>query len=281
MAGGALSRKIGIWRQRLLVLSARLEAMLDFSDEGEVGESMPEGWNDDLAALAAKMREMLAWPGAERLRDGVRLVIAGPPNSGKSSLLNHLAGRDAAIISALAGTTRDLVEAPTIIGGTPFLLVDTAGLRETEDEVEGIGVRRARDVIAAADLILWLGAPADCPDRARAILVQSKIDIAPRDPGAEIHVSAETGEGMADLIALVIERARLLLPREGEIALNGRQRAAIASALSGLEEAQAGGDFLIAAEGLRRARQALDRVTGGTGVEDMLDALFGRFCVGK
>jgi tRNA modification GTPase len=281
MAGGALSRKIGIWRKRLLALAARLEAMLDFSDEGEVGESMPEGWSADLEALAKEMSEMLARPGAERLREGIRLVVAGPPNAGKSTIINYLAGREAAIVSALAGTTRDLVEAPTQIAGTPFLLVDTAGLRETGDEVEGIGVRRAQGVIAAADLILWLGALADCPDRARAILVQSKIDILPRDPGAEVHVSAKTGEGMAALVALVIERARLMLPREGEIALNARHRQAIGFALAGLVEARAGEDFLIAAEGLRQARLALDRVTGGAGVDDMLDALFGRFCVGK
>ena len=281
MAGGALSRKIGHWQERLLALAARLEAMLDFSDQGEVGESMPQGWSDDLATLAEEMREMVARPGAERLREGVRIVIAGPPNAGKSSLLNYLSGRDAAITSAIAGTTRDLVEVPTQIAGKPFLLIDTAGLREVEDEVEAIGVRRAQDVVAAADLILWLGGSADCPDRARAILVQSKSDVSPPDPEAQVHVSAKTGEGMAGLVELMIDWARLLLPREGEIALNARHRHAIGSALAGVEEARGSEDFVVAAEGLRQARLALDLVTGSAGVENMLDALFGRFCVGK
>jgi tRNA modification GTPase len=281
LAGGLLSRRIEDWQGRLLLVSARLEAMLDFSDEGEVGDVMPSGWSDGLTELAAEMRSLLAGPPVERLRDGVRVVVAGPPNSGKSSLLNILAGREAAIISAIAGTTRDLIEAPTRIGGTPFLLVDTAGLRETGDEIEGIGVARARATIDAADLILWLGPPADCPDPARAILVQSKSDIVPPDPAADIRVSAETGEGMGALVALLIARARALLPGEGALSLNARHRAAVAAALDALDEAGSATDFLIAAESLRQARQALDRVTGRAGVEAMLDALFGRFCIGK
>jgi tRNA modification GTPase len=281
MAGGALGRRIEAWQERLLAASARIEAGLDFSDEGEVGEAMPAGWSADLSGLAGEMAEALARPGAERLREGVRTVIAGPPNSGKSSLLNYLAGREAAITSAVPGTTRDLVEAPTGIGGMPFLLVDTAGLREAKDEIEGIGIGRAHDVIAAADLILWLGAPEDCPDGKRSILVQSKIDVVPPDPAAEIRVSAETGQGVADLVALLIERARALLPGEGEIALNARHRAAVAASRAAIDEAVAASDFLIAAESLRLARLALDRVTGRAGVEDMLDTLFGRFCIGK
>jgi tRNA modification GTPase len=223
----------------------------------------------------------LRGPAAERLRDGLRVVIAGPPNAGKSSLLNWLAGRQAAITSAIAGTTRDLVEAPTAIGGMPFLLVDTAGLRDSADEVEAIGVDRARSSVEAADLILWLGGPDQAPDRARTILIQSKSDLEPEQREADIRVSAETGEGMEGLIALLINRARDLLPGEGEVALNARHRAAITAALGQLREAEGSQDLLIAAECLRQARVALDRVTGRAGVEDMLDALFGRFCIGK
>ncbi len=281
MAGGALSRRIEAWQARLLDLAARLEAVIDFSDEGEVGESLPDGWRGQAEALSGEIAAALANLPAERLRDGVRVVIAGPPNAGKSSLLNRLAGRQAAITSAVAGTTRDLVEAPTGIGGTPFLLVDTAGLRETGDEVETIGVTRARESIEAADLVLWLGEPAACPAPDRSILVQSKIDIVDRDPAAEIGVSAETGEGMDRLVGLLIDRARALLPREGEVALNARQRDALGAANFFLVEAAAGSDLLLLAESLRHARTALDRVTGRAGVEDMLDALFGRFCVGK
>jgi tRNA modification GTPase len=279
LAGGALSRLVEGWQARLLGQAAALEAVLDFSDEGEVGEGWPPGWGERVKALAGEMEAALARPAAERLRDGLRVVIAGPPNAGKSSLLNWLAGRQAAITSAIAGTTRDLVEAPTAIGGTPFLLVDTAGLRESGDEVEAIGVDRALRSMEAADLILWLGAPDEAPRR--SILVQSKIDLAPAERRAEVRVSAETGEGMDTLVALLIARARDLLPGEGEVALNARHRSAIAVAAEQLREAQETEDLLIAAECLRQARVALDRVTGRAGVEDMLNALFGRFCIGK
>ncbi|MFL6863263.1 MAG: tRNA uridine-5-carboxymethylaminomethyl(34) synthesis GTPase MnmE [Allosphingosinicella sp.] len=280
MAGGAIGRRVAAWQARLLALAAELEAMIDFSDEGEVGEALPPGWPEAVAALTAEMQAALARPPAERLKEGVRVVIAGPPNSGKSSLLNHLAGRDAAITSAVAGTTRDVIEAPTAIGGTALLLVDTAGLREAADEVEAIGVGRARDSLAGADLVLWLGPPADCPARERALVVQSKIDVAPGDPEAELHVSAETGEGMEALAAAVVARARSLLPLEGESAFNRRQLASVAAAFQALSKGR-WDDPILAAEALRAARAALDTVTGRAGVEDMLDALFGRFCIGK
>ena len=281
LAGGGLSRQVAAWQDRLLTLAAEIEAVIDFSDEGEVGEGLPEAWAEGVKALRQDMEAALARPPAERLREGLRVVIAGPPNVGKSSLLNWLAGRQAAITSAIAGTTRDVVEAPTAIGGTPFVLVDTAGLRDANDEVEKIGVTRARESLEAADLILWLGAADDCPDPARSLRVQSKIDLSPRDPGAEAHVSAETGEGIDPLIALLIARARALLPREGEVALNARHRAAIAQAAGALSDACTTSDVVLGAESLRLARTALDRVTGRGGVEEMLDALFGRFCLGK
>ena len=279
LAGGALSRQIEVWQQMLLDLSGRLEAVLDHSDEGDVTPAaFPEG---ETAALAGEIEAYLRRPPAERLRDGLRVVIAGPPNAGKSSLLNAIAGREAAITSEIAGTTRDLVEAPTAIGGAPFLFIDTAGLRDGGDAIETIGVERALASLAAADLILWLGDPAACPDRERAILVHAKADILPADPRAEVAVSAKTGEGLDALVARLIARARDLLPAEGEVAINARHRAALTEALEWLQEAGGTGDPLIAAESLRQARSALDRVTGRAGVEDMLDALFGRFCIGK
>jgi tRNA modification GTPase len=280
MAGGALSRKVEAWRQRLLALAAALEAALDFSDEGEVGEAWPPQWTDNVASLAAEVEGFLERPPAERLREGLRVVIAGPPNAGKSSLLNALAQREAAITSALPGTTRDLVEAPTAIGGIPYLLIDTAGLRESAEEIEMIGVERGLASIATADLILWLGEPADSPGRDRTILVQSKCDLPGSNRGADVQVSAVTGEGIQQLIAAMHVRTRRLLPQEGDVAANARQREAITLALSHLREACAA-DMLIAAEALRQARIELDRVTGRAGVEDMLDMLFGRFCIGK
>jgi tRNA modification GTPase len=281
MAGGSVSRLVGGWRERLLELEARIEAALDFSDEGEVGEEFPAGWTEALAALAGEIDGQLARPAIERLREGVRVVIAGPPNAGKSSLLNVLAGREAAIISAIEGTTRDLVEAPTAIGGTPFLLIDTAGLRDSGDEVERIGVGRARESLAGADIILWLGDPADCPHPDRAILVGAKADLGPPPPGAEVAVSMRTGEGIDRLVTLLVDRAKRLLPREGDVAINGRHREAARQVLADLHEAQGNIDFLAIAESLRHARSQIDRITGRSGVEDMLDALFGRFCIGK
>jgi tRNA modification GTPase len=281
MAEGALSRQVESWRQRLLALAASLEASLDFSDEGEVGEAWPTGWAGALEDLAAEMEALIARPPSERLRDGVRVVIAGPPNAGKSSLLNVLVQREAAITSAVPGTTRDLIEAPVSIAGLPYLLIDTAGLRDSADEVETIGVERARASFETADMILWLGEPEDLPDPRRTIRVRSKCDLeSAADPGADVRVSARTGEGIDVLISAMTERSLEMLPAEGEVGANARQREAIATASAHLREAEAA-DMLIAAEALRQARVELDRVTGRAGVEDMLDALFGRFCIGK
>jgi tRNA modification GTPase len=280
MAGGSLSRQVEAWRQRLLALAAALEAALDFSDEGEVGEAWPAGWAEEREKLVRDIEALLVRPPAERLRDGVRVVIAGPPNAGKSSLLNALVQREASITSAVPGTTRDLIEAPVAIGGMPFVLIDTAGLRESSDEVETIGVARAQASLAAADVVLWLGEAAEAPDDDGTILVKAKCDLPTSGRSTGLPVSARTGEGIERLIATMAECARGFLPGEGEVAANGRQRKAIAKALSNLREANAS-DMLIAAEALRAARVELDRVTGHAGVEDMLDALFGRFCIGK
>lgn len=283
LAGGALSRQIEQWQEQILTLSAQIEAEMDFADEGDVAQHVSLGECNALARVAREIRNALDRPSAERLRDGVRVVIAGPPNAGKSSLLNWLAGRRAAITSAIAGTTRDVVEAPTAIGGTPFLLVDTAGLRETQDEIEAIGVGRARETLAAADLILWLGAPDDCPDRERSILVETKSDLNPyaANSSADVRTSAETGEGMSELVALLVARSRALLPAEGEVAINARHRAILAECLDWLGEAGDARDPLVVSEALRQARAKLDQVTGRAGIEAMLDSLFGRFCIGK
>lgn len=283
MAGGALSRRVEAWRQRLLALAAALEAALDFSDEGDVGDASPPGFSEELTSLCAEMDAALARPTVERLRDGVRVVIAGPPNAGKSSLLNVLAQRDAAIVSSIAGTTRDVVEVPAAIRGTPYLLADTAGLRESEDEIESIGVARARDRLAEADIVLWLGEPERGPARPRTILVAAKSDL--RDDKAtayaDVAVSARTGEGIDRLLTLLEDRARSLLPGETETAFNARQRDAASAALHQLRRASGEADPLLRAEALRLARIEMDRITGRAGVEDMLDALFGRFCIGK
>jgi tRNA modification GTPase len=281
LAAGSLSRQIEAWQQTVLGLSARIEAAIDFADEGDVGETclvdVPQ-WSQLVDELSAA----LARPAAERLRDGLKIVIAGPPNAGKSSLFNHLAGRQAAIISPLPGTTRDRIEAPVAIDGLPFLLIDTAGLRDSGDAVESVGVGLALDSIASADLILWLGDASACPDPARAIKIAAKADLpAGADPAADIAVSSITGRGIDDLVALLVGRSRALLPKEGEVAINARHRLLLAQCLDHLREAGAADDPIIAAEALRQARLALDAVTGRAGVEQMLDSLFGRFCIGK
>jgi tRNA modification GTPase len=280
LAGGALSRKVEEWRGQVLELAAMLEAVIDFSDEGEVSEEFPSGWHENVAALAAEIGALLRRPTVERLRDGIRVSITGPPNVGKSSLLNVLVGREAAITSAVAGTTRDLVEAPIAIGGTPFLLIDTAGIRDSADKVESIGVERARASMDAADLILWLGDVAEAPDSRRTIAVSPKADLGKIDPRADIAVSSLSGEGIDALVDILIARARDLLPAAGDVAVNRRHRDLLADAVEQLD-ACGTDDLLIAAEALRHVRQLLDRITGRAGVEDMLDALFGRFCIGK
>ncbi|MEA3014694.1 MAG: tRNA modification GTPase [Sphingomonadales bacterium] len=277
LAGGALSRQVAAWQERILVLSARVEAALDFSDEDDVAP-LPRDFGADVRAIRDELAAALARPRAERLKDGLRIAIAGPPNAGKSSLLNALAGRDAAITSAIPGTTRDLVEAPTAIGGVSFLLIDSAGLRESVDPVEAIGIARAQAAVAAADIVLWLGDPRHAPER--ALLVHAKADLGPPQGPADVSVSVMTGDGVDALTRLLIQRSTALLPAVGEVALHERHWTALRAAYEALSEVQAA-DPLIAAEGLRWARDALDRVTGKAGVEHMLDALFGRFCIGK
>ncbi|HEY6916167.1 MAG TPA: tRNA uridine-5-carboxymethylaminomethyl(34) synthesis GTPase MnmE [Allosphingosinicella sp.] len=281
LAGGALSREVAGWQDRLLAIAARVEAEIDFSDEDDVETSADEAWRAVLLALAGDIRAALSRPPVERLKDGIRVVIAGPPNAGKSTLINALAGRDVAITSPIAGTTRDVVEAPVAVSGLPFILTDTAGLRASGDIVEGMGIERAQAQIAAADLILWLG-PFDArPDPDRTIVIAGKIDVTSADPRADVALSAVTGEGMDRLLGLLRERAMRLLPGEGEVAINARHRAALEEALNRLNEAAGSSDLLIVAEGLRQARSAFDAITGRAGVENMLDALFGRFCIGK
>jgi tRNA modification GTPase len=278
LAGGALARQSAAWKRRLLELAAEVEAALDFSDEDDVTPIAA----DFSKRLAVLRRELMAWlerPPSERLRDGVRVVILGPPNVGKSTLINALAQRDAAITSPLAGTTRDLIEVPVAIGGMPFLLVDTAGLREAEGEIEAMGIARAQESAAAADLLLWLGPAGEAP--AGAIVIRPKSDLGGRRGEADLAVSSLTGEGLDSLARLLRDRASALLPVDGEVALNARHRSALQAAAGALGEAQATGDLLLTAETLRHARGALDQVMGHAGVEDMLDALFGRFCIGK
>jgi tRNA modification GTPase len=281
LAEGGLSKQIGEWQDRLLELAARAERAIDYDDEDALG-SDPE-LSSGCARLAAMLAEWLARPRIEPLKDGVRVVVAGPPNAGKSSLVNVISGKDKAIVTAVPGTTRDQIEVPLAIAGIPILLTDTAGLRETTDEVEAIGVARAEALFDVADVLVWLGDPSSAPQHPRLIRVHAKADLADRSeapPGA-VAVSANTRAGIAELLERIAAEAKALLPGEGAVALNRRQATHIAEAAHALGDAAAAADFVIVAEHLRFARGAFDRLTGKAGVEEVLDALFGRFCLGK
>lgn len=285
-AEGGIRRRIEGWAARTLQLSAMVEALLDHGDEADVAV---EADTLDLVCerageLAAEIEAVLAEPGVERLRDGIRVVLAGPPNAGKSTLLNALAGREAAIVSPLAGTTRDRIEAPVMRGGIAYLLTDTAGLHDApSDMVEEIGIARAQEALDQADLILWLDDVSPPTLTAPHILVHARIDSAGREAAAadRLAVSARTGEGLAQLWDSIAVAAGAMLPASDAIPLNRRQRDLAGSAAAALRDAGMGNDPLLIAEDLRRALRAFDRITGAADVEAMLDTLFSRFCIGK
>lgn len=281
MAGGAFSQQVAAWRERVLQLSAAVEAVLDFGDEDDVS-GLPGDFAGLLAGLEDEIRQWLARPRAEALREGFRVVLAGPPNAGKSTLFNALIGREAAITAPTAGTTRDVLTHPVALAGVPFRFVDTAGLREAaEDAIEAIGVERALAALDTADLVLWLGPEGAGPDGAWEIVPRCDAPDHPAKHAARHRLSARTGEGMASLRAELIATARAALPRPGDAALNARQHRLMADAAESLGAAASLSDTLLIAESLRLARVAFDALLGRTATEDMLDTLFGRFCIGK
>lgn len=284
MAGGTFTRLVEQWRESLLQLCARVEALIDFSDEDDVGFEDYLSITNSCEQLRGAIGAHLSAPVAEKLRDGLRVVLAGPPNSGKSTLLNALVAREAAIVSDIAGTTRDVIEVPTAFEGIPFIFADTAGLRsDSGDAIEVIGIDRARRMIAEADILLWLGAEGEAPAHSHCIEIEGRID----DPAHVVksatarRLSALTGEGVAALIGDIVALGRSLLPPPDMFALNERQHHALQSVTLFLDHASRARDLLIVAEELRQARLAFDVLTGRAGTEDMLDALFGRFCIGK
>lgn len=284
MAEGHFSRRLERWRNALLLCAALTESLLDFSDEDDVREEGADaGLRTKMSDLEEEMRAQLRAPSAEKLHEGISVVLAGPPNAGKSTLLNALAGRDAAIVSDIAGTTRDRIDVPVSLSGVAFTLTDTAGLaRHSEDSIELIGIDRARAAIAQADILLWLGDAKDCP-RNDAIRIAAQNDrpdwVLPQ--GADLSLSAETGEGIGDLIDMLLERTAMLIPADNEYALHERQRNGVGVMADALSDAIGSKDPLLVAEQLRQALRAMDALTGHAGVEDMLDSLFGRFCIGK
>jgi tRNA modification GTPase len=283
VAGGQLSKQVEAWRDRVLEASAGIEALLDFGDEDDVAESLSSTDGIDLAELIQSIDAFLERPRAELLKDGFRVVLAGPPNSGKSSLFNRLVEDEAAITAPVAGTTRDILTRHVSLAGIPFVFTDTAGVRETAgDEIEAIGIERAHAAVARADLVLWLGEQ----DQGKGeplweIASFCDAPLPQRKPGARHEVSGLIGSGVRKLQDDLVDFARQRLPPSSQIALNRRQAAALKLARTGLAEASSSSDLLIKAESLRFSREAFDRLLGRAATEDMLDTLFARFCIGK
>jgi tRNA modification GTPase len=284
-AAGGLSRQLDGWRERLLDARAEIEARLDFSDEGDVEAALPESLQADLQQLRQEFfAAAQSVTGGRIVREGFRVALAGRPNAGKSSLLNALARSEEAIVTDEPGTTRDLKEVPLDINGQLVILIDMAGLRETDSKAEAEGVRRARTAIDGADLVVWLQPVDDpAPDNmipAGTLTVATKGDL----PGAPSNaISTLTGQGVAALLETIAARAADAL-RGVEAPLVSRERdrlaleAAADAVLRALSELQ---DEELAAEGLRQASQALERLLGRMDAESVLDRLFLAFCIGK
>ena len=280
IAEGGLRRQVEAWQERVLHLSARAEAAIDYVDDEDV--VVDPDLAADCADLADELKTWLDRPRIEPLRDGIRVVVAGPPNAGKSSLVNAIAGQDRAIVTNVPGTTRDHLEVPLSLAGVPIVLTDTAGLRHTTDIVESIGVERARTLTKGADILIWMGEQDNAPEVERVIRIHARCDLPGRinAPEGSIRVSSITGEGILELLNRIRELAGSILPSEGAIALNRRQATHIQYVQEALAEVSSG-DVVLTAEILRIARSSLDQLTGRAGVEDLLDALFDRFCLGK
>jgi tRNA modification GTPase len=290
---GLLGDRARDWRGRIIEASALIEAGIDFSDEGDVPSELVSPALSKIEALLDDMTEVLAAQGrSERFREGIVVAIAGPPNVGKSTLMNQLARREVAIVSPHAGTTRDVIEVQLDLDGYPVTVIDTAGIRETDDPVEQEGVRRARARAAEADLVLWItdAEHAGIPPEAKAPhwLVRNKIDLPGSLPdcarsGKTFAVSASRGDGIADLISGLVDYAHQFFgSSEDGLIGRARQRELLERTVDSLRRSitVVGREELIAEE-LRSAAYSLGRLLGEVDVEDILDVIFRDFCIGK
>jgi tRNA modification GTPase len=285
---GALGDLYRCWAARLRLMLAEQEALIDFPDE-DLPPDTEAGMLAELAALQqAVERHLDDGRRGERLREGLVFAVIGPPNVGKSTLVNALAGREVAIVSPLPGTTRDALETRVELGGVPVTLVDTAGLRESSDLVEAEGVRRALATASSADLVVsvydiseGIHGPLD-RGSVRELVVVNKADLGGCAPEGALAVSAATGAGLDRLLASLAAEARALTDAAGPTPLTrARHRAALCETSKRLAGARRAAWPELRAEDLRLAVRALGRVTGEVGVEDILDTIFAQFCIGK
>jgi len=306
---GVLGNRADTWRGRMIEAQALVEAGIDFSDEGDVPGDLAVRAIEIIRPLASEIRQAGAGQG-ERLREGLAVAIAGAPNVGKSTLLNRLARRDAAIVSPHAGTTRDVIEVQLDLGGFPVILRDTAGLREATDPVEQEGVRRAWSAVTEANLVLWVvdasrieaglslaQQPTPGADTEHWIILNKSDLLAPGAAEALVSklaerfgvnplltISATSGAGIDDLVQALAGFAERFFTAEPVLVTRERHRVALREAGQALDGAvrlgPQGGEELVA-EQIRLATRALERLTGRIGVEDILDVIFRDFCIGK
>ena len=300
---GLLGERAESWRQRLIEALALVEAGIDFSDEGDVPQDLLARALELIGPLAEEIDKAGAGQG-ERLREGLRVAIAGPPNAGKSTLFNRLARRDAAIVSPFPGTTRDVLEVHLDLGGYPVTVLDTAGMREAEDPVEREGVRRASEQAASADLVLWMidaterkAPPSTCqfaaPPGTPTWTVVNKIDLIAEGCRNELEfsssntvhfISSATGTGVDELVNALLRFAEGFFTAEPALVTRERQRAHLretALSLQAARDAARDGREEIMAEHLRLGARALGKLLGRVAVEDVLDVIFRDYCIGK
>lgn len=291
--GGALSSLYEGWREKLVHLLAMLEAAIDFVDEEDVPPELLEETTRKISGLMNELDAHLADNHlGERLRDGFTVAVIGAPNAGKSSLVNALARREVAIVTAIAGTTRDVLEVPLNLGGYPVIVMDTAGLRDTGDEVEAIGIQRARMRAGEADIVLALfdaTREKDAETLAQltdeTLIVETKGDLA--TGGAEngpLRISTQSGLNLDKLIERITARIGGLTARKNPsipLLTRARHREAVAEARDHLYRAAHNPQPELLAEDIRLATRALGRITGRVDVEDLLDVIFSKFCIGK